>query len=296
MESTTIHSAAFSVNKTKETSSCLSCRIEKFPNLASPFTVGICPIYLYDNMVPVMANAMRNTRARTLHSSSLTTSRVSPLRLEHSLVHIKGRVLQTCSRIQSTSQDDEQKRSDEGSSDRISQTLADLDALLGVEEEKETENSSDEGLVEQTEVGIAPSVIQAMAEAEAERAKNEEGLPKNVNDSIGRIVEQARKLSNENKETGTAGEEAMRKEFEQLLTVLTSPRGIDPEEIKELKEKVFGTQTFFVTEILPTAEFDQGILVRGNFRGKREEKFEEICNKIQELYGAVVMIYCLRTQ
>lgn len=244
-------------------------------------------------MVPVMANAMSNTRASVLHSSSLRTGRVSPLRPKRSLVFKKGRLLHCCSRIHSGNEDDEQKTSNEGSSDRISQTLADLDALLGVEEEKETENSSDQGLVEQAEVGIAPSVIQAMAEAEAERAKNEEGLPKNVNDSIGRIVEQARKLSNENKETGTAGEEAMRKEFEQLLTVLTSPRGIDPEEIKELKEKVFGTQTFFVTEILPTAEFDQGILVRGNFRGQREEKFKEICEKIQELYGTAMISCCL---
>jgi len=69
------------------------------------------------------------------------------------------------------------------------------------------------------------------------------------------------------------------------LTVLTSPRGMDPDEIKEMKEKVFGTQTFFVTEILPTVEFDQGILVRGNFRGDKEEKFQEICKRIYDLYG-----------
>ena len=44
-------------------------------------------------------------------------------------------------------------------------------------------------------------------------------------------MEQARKLS-ESAEEGTAGEQAMRKEFEQLLTVLASPRSMDPEKIK----------------------------------------------------------------
>lgn len=169
--------------------------------------------------------------------------------------------------------------------DRITETLADLDALLGIEEEKEEVAVVDEG---KASIEFSPSVLEAIAEAEKARAEargGEESLPKNVNDSIGRIVEQARKLSQENGETGTAGEEAMRQEFEQLLTVLTSPRGIDPEEIKEMKEKVFGTQTFFVTEILPVVEFEQGILVRGNFRGDVTEKFGQVCDKVKELYG-----------
>jgi len=55
---------------------------------------------------------------------------------------------------------------------------------------------------------------------------------------------------------------------------------------RELKDKVFGTNTFWVTEILPTTEFEQGILVRGNFRGDKTSKFEEICAKVSELYGA----------
>jgi hypothetical protein len=176
------------------------------------------------------------------------------------------------------------------SQDKISETLADLDALLGIEEEKE------EVPVENNKASIefSPSVLEAIAEAEKARAEargGEEGLPKNVNDSIGRIVEQARKLSKENGETGTAGEEAMRQEFEQLLTVLTSPRGIDPEEIAEMKEKVFGTQTFFVTEILPVVEFDQGILVRGNFRGDMTEKFGQVCDKVKDLYGMCLLAF-----
>lgn len=45
-------------------------------------------------------------------------------------------------------------------------------------------------------------------------------------------MEQARKLSESEEKDSTAGEQAMRQEFEQLLTVLTNPRGIDQEEIK----------------------------------------------------------------
>lgn len=44
-------------------------------------------------------------------------------------------------------------------------------------------------------------------------------------------MEQARKLSDTETEDSTAGEQAMRKEFEQLLTVLTNPRGMGQEEI-----------------------------------------------------------------
>lgn len=47
----------------------------------------------------------------------------------------------------------------------------------------------------------------------------------------GRIVEQARKLQESDKDN-TAGEQAMRTEFEQLLTVLTGPRGMDQDEVK----------------------------------------------------------------
>lgn len=82
----------------------------------------------------------------------------------------------------------------------------------------------------------------------------------------------------------------MRKEFEQLLSALTSPRGLSSEEIDEMKAKVFGPQTYFVTEVLPVVEFDQGILVRGNFRGDRTKKYREICEKIEALYGDTYVV------
>jgi len=56
-------------------------------------------------------------------------------------------------------------------------------------------------------------------------------------------------------------------------------------ECREMKEKIFGTSTFWATEILPTAEFEQGILARGNFRGDKQQKFKEICERVSNLYG-----------
>jgi len=77
--------------------------------------------------------------------------------------------------------------------DKISQTLADLDALLGIEETKEEEEEDKKSEANATDIGVSPSVIQAIAEAEAQRARNaagggtdeqDEALTKNVNDSI----------------------------------------------------------------------------------------------------------------
>lgn len=52
-----------------------------------------------------------------------------------------------------------------------------------------------------------------------------------------------------------------------------------------LKDKVFGAQTFWMTETAPIPGISEGIIVRGNFRGPREEKFAEICARIEELFG-----------
>lgn len=102
----------------------------------------------------------------------------------------------------------------------------------------------------------------------------------------GRIVEQARKLSEAPKDDdSTAGESAMRKEFENLLSVLTSPRGMDPSDMQLLKDKVFGPQTFWMTETVPAPGLPEGVVVRGNFRGPREPTFAKICEDVEQLFG-----------
>jgi hypothetical protein len=124
---------------------------------------------------------------------------------------------------------------------RIEQTLAGLDALLGIQDEEKNENplKDDETpeIPKQMAVSVAPEVLRAIAEAESKRneasASSSPEVTKKVSDSIGRIVEQAKKLSESaQEEENTAGEAAIRKEFETLLSVLTTPRGIDQNELK----------------------------------------------------------------
>jgi membrane-associated protease RseP (regulator of RpoE activity) len=174
-------------------------------------------------------------------------------------------------------------------------------------------------------VDVSPEVLKVIAEAESRRAENAGAsspeVQKKVTDSIGRIVEQARKLSESGKEESTAGEAAVRKEFENLLTVLTSPRGMSQEAIKyvlqihrsfaidfyfifpvasnlfqtfffhlffinrEFKDKVFGPNTFWVTETDAVPGIEDSLVVRGNFRGPKEKVFAEICEGVQKLHG-----------
>lgn len=100
-------------------------------------------------------------------------------------------------------------------------------------------------------------------------------------------MEQARKLSEQsnNKEDNTAGEAAVKKEFENLLSVLTSPQGMSQESVKELKDKVFGPNTFWVTETDAVPGVEDSLLVRGNFRGPKEKVFAEICDGVASLFG-----------
>ena len=152
-----------------------------------------------------------------------------------------------------------------------------------------------EGQSERVAIDISPEVLKAIAEAEEQRAKNAAGkeggsedVDKKIGDSIARIVEQARKLSEKegssNDEDSSAGEAAMRREFESLLTSLTGPRGVDPEDIKLMKEQVFGPQTFWVTEQYMAAGFERGVAFRGNFRGPQEAIFEQIQQQIEGLF------------
>lgn len=52
-----------------------------------------------------------------------------------------------------------------------------------------------------------------------------------------RIVEAAKKMADKDKDP-TAGEAAMRKEFEQLLTVLTGGQGMDADDLKCVHTKL----------------------------------------------------------
>ncbi|KAL4452729.1 hypothetical protein ABPG75_008391 [Micractinium tetrahymenae] len=179
----------------------------------------------------------------------------------------------------------------------IKQTMADLDALLGIEDKpeepaQEAKPASGDGV----KITISADVLKQLAEAEAARAEklgsaaSNSEMQSRIADSIERIVEQAKKLAEEDgKGDGkTLGEEAVRKELDNLFSVMgSSMKGVDQEDLKRIKEQVFGATTFWVTEtrLLAMQSLELGVAVRGNLRGKREAVFKEVCDKVAAMFG-----------
>lgn len=184
----------------------------------------------------------------------------------------------------------------------IKQTMADLDALLGIEEEKEeAPQPSTKPDSKSTNITIDASVLRQLAEAEAARAEQlgssaaSGEMQARMADSIERIVEQAKKLAEEkeagdkggDKSGGTLADQAVRQELANLYSALAGTRGVDPEDLKQIKEKVFGATSFWVTDTRPLAmqTLELGVVIRGNLRGKREDVFKEVCEKMATMFG-----------
>lgn len=175
--------------------------------------------------------------------------------------------------------------------------MADLDALLGIEEKpEELPQEAKPAAGEATTITISPDVLKQLAEAEAARAEkmgsaaSSSEVQSRVNDAMERIVEQAKRMAEQEGrgEGKTLGEEAVRKELDNLLSAMgASVKGVEPEDLKRIKEQVFGATTFWVTETRPLAmqSLELGVAVRGNLRGKREVVFKEVCEKVAAMFG-----------
>ena len=57
---------------------------------------------------------------------------------------------------------------------------------------------------------------------------------------------------------------------------LLGPEKVDQEDVKLLREKVFGYTTFWVTGQEPFGDAREGVLLQGNLRGNREEVFDKL--------------------
>ncbi|KAJ7526501.1 hypothetical protein O6H91_16G009200 [Diphasiastrum complanatum] len=66
---------------------------------------------------------------------------------------------------------------------------------------------------------------------------------------------------------------------------LVGPEKVDPEDVKLLKERVFGYTTFWVTGQEPFGDLGEGVLLLGNLRGQREEVFTKLQRSLRELTG-----------
>ncbi|XP_010266698.1 PREDICTED: probable zinc metalloprotease EGY1, chloroplastic [Nelumbo nucifera] len=69
------------------------------------------------------------------------------------------------------------------------------------------------------------------------------------------------------------------------LMELLGPEKVDPNDVKLIKEKLFGYSTFWVTREEPFGDFGEGILFFGNLRGKREEVFAKLQRQLAEVSG-----------
>lgn len=66
---------------------------------------------------------------------------------------------------------------------------------------------------------------------------------------------------------------------------LLGPEKIDPADVKLIKDRLFGYSTFWVTKEEPFGEFREGVLFIGNLRGKREDVYSILQNRLVEATG-----------
>ncbi|KAF8071032.1 EGY1 [Scenedesmus sp. PABB004] len=180
--------------------------------------------------------------------------------------------------------------------ERLRNTLADLDALLGIQEEpaeadaKAASLSSDAANMELLQSAVTAEV-QKLAGSKADPKATSE-IERDMTDQMRKIVERAKQMTEEEGADKVDQKAALQQEFEQLLNIFfTGDNSMDKADIKRLKESgVFGPLTFWVTEIRNleeggNANAGSGVLVRGNLRTDRLTVFRAVCDKVKELFG-----------
>eukprot|EP00775_Hariotina_reticulata_P007491 gene7491-7700_t len=203
--------------------------------------------------------------------------------------------------------------------ERLKTTLADLDALLGIQEESQQDDrKSSTGAM--TADAANMELLQSAVTAEVQKlASKTDGKPtteieRDMTDQMRKIVERAKQMTEDTSEDRLGQKAALQQEFEQLLNIFfTGENSMDKADIKKLKESgVFGPLTFWVTEIKnleeagSTAAVGQqlimasssacqvtgssacqsGVLIRGNLRTDRLVVFQALCDKVKELFGS----------
>ena len=199
---------------------------------------------------------------------------------------------------------------------RIKRTMADLDSLLGLIDDKPsskattTYNSSSSSSTDQpapTSISIAPGVLKKMADAEAQRLSQGDTdkagpIKDDIEDQFQKIITKARKLASDQqaaaKAPGAGGapnnteaeSTQLRQEFETLLKTLSKkPDILEKDDLKKLKEAAFGPLTFWVTETPPIIDKDSnqqtGVMIRGNLRDEREKVYELVQAKVSDRGG-----------
>ncbi|GMH38440.1 hypothetical protein BSKO_06324 [Bryopsis sp. KO-2023] len=173
-------------------------------------------------------------------------------------------------------------------SSKLKTTMADLDALLGIEDEEEEE--SKKLPLRKSAGAVDPTVKEEVAKVAKESGTDEELV-----DQMTKVIENAVKLAD-----GKADNDSLRESVEVLIESMNPEGKIPPEDIKKMKEQVFGATSFWVTEVIPprmapptesgffveaSEEDAPAVTFRGNMRGPSQEVFKAVDDKIKELFG-----------
>lgn len=182
--------------------------------------------------------------------------------------------------------------------------MADLDALLGIQEEdKSKANTSSQPASNAASSSADHKQEQPGAHTPATSSSSKKSGATDrpdMEEHIQKIIDKARKLADEQSTKGASSssekeQQALKQEFESLLVNLAKPQDIlSKDDIKVLKDTVFGPLTYWVTETRPIQEAERtGLLIRGNLRDDRDKVFDLLRKKVAELFGGkfeVVMV------
>ncbi|KAL3140257.1 hypothetical protein ABBQ38_004528 [Trebouxia sp. C0009 RCD-2024] len=202
---------------------------------------------------------------------------------------------------------DDTKTSNDGSvvkksEGRISTTLAGLDALLGIQEEKsdeEDQNQPQAGKSDKVTLDVSPEVLKSIAQADLGRkaaqngsSKGDKDAEKKLSDQMTRIVERAKQMASQDAEQGKVTEQNLGKDFETLLGMLRPEESVNKEDIRILKEQVFGPKVFWVTGTRTTDDIlEGGIVVRGNLRAPREQVLDTVLKGVEHHFGQKYQVF-----
>jgi len=179
-----------------------------------------------------------------------------------------------------------------------SSTLSNLNMILGIDEEaeragREAEEAKDIGIVQRSMAAPASDPAAGKDVTGDRDAGKNSSIEEEVSEQMVKLVQQVQKLRSDqaakSTEDGSAkpdsivDEEQLRKDFENLITMIRPDGGVTREDLKLLKEQVFGPMTFWVTETRLSPEQD-GYIIRGNLRAPAEKVFPQVISQVRQLF------------
>eukprot|EP01023_Acetabularia_acetabulum_P023004 TRINITY_DN2260_c0_g1_i1.p1 TRINITY_DN2260_c0_g1~~TRINITY_DN2260_c0_g1_i1.p1 ORF type:complete len:622 (-),score=114.11 TRINITY_DN2260_c0_g1_i1:1144-2955(-) len=171
-----------------------------------------------------------------------------------------------------------------GNDKNLKRTIADLDALLGIEEEEnDSNNVSAQG---KTDISISSAALKEIAKVEAEKAVQRKiGKPGDQDQVTDQITEQLQKIMNQARKADEgSSQQTLQREIQNLVKMVTDETILSKEDIKKIKD-ILGPQSFWVTETREVEGMIGGVLIRGNLRTDKTEVLKILEEGIQKLHG-----------